>query len=98
MMNIERTIEKLSTMEDPRRQWGNIRHRLIDILFIALCSTICTGEIFDEMEDFGQTHYDWLKQYIELPNGIPDSDTFRRVFERLNSKKLMECLETACWR
>lgn len=94
-MNIERTIKELSTLEDPRRQWGNIRHRLMDILFIALCSTICAGENFDEMEDFGQTHSDWLKQYIELPNGIPDSDTFRRVFERLDSNQLMTCLENS---
>ncbi len=26
-----------------------------------------------------------------LPHGIPDSDTFRRVFERLNPKGLAEC-------
>ena len=30
--------------------------------------------------------------FLELPNGIPDSDTFRRLFERLNPAELSECL------
>ena len=44
------------------------------------------------MEDFGRTREEWLKQFLELPNGIPDSGTFRRVFERLNPKELSQCL------
>ena len=27
-----------------------------------------------------------------MPHGIPDSDTFRRVFERINPEALSECL------
>lgn len=30
--------------------------------------------------------------FLELPNGIPDSDTFRRLFERLDPEALSECL------
>jgi len=33
-----------------------------------------------------------LRGFLELPNGIPDSDTFRRVFERLNPDELSKCL------
>lgn len=38
------------------------------------------------------TREEWLRTFLELPNGIPDSDTFRRVFERLNPKELSACL------
>ncbi len=31
---------------------------------------------------------------MELPNGIPDSDTFRRLFERLNPAELSACLNS----
>lgn len=45
------------------------------------------------MEDFGRTREEWLKQFIELPNVIPDSsDIFCRVFECLNMKDLSQCL------
>jgi hypothetical protein len=36
------------------------------------------------MEDFGEAKKDWLKTFLELPNGIPSHDTFNRVFAALN--------------
>jgi predicted transposase YbfD/YdcC len=45
------------------------------------------------MEDFGIEREEWLCTFLELPHGIPDSDTFRRVYERLNPKELSACLE-----
>jgi predicted transposase YbfD/YdcC len=50
------------------------------------------GEDFVDMELFGRDREEWLKTFLELPNGIPDSDTFRRTFEKLNPKELSECL------
>ena len=44
------------------------------------------------MEDFGKEREEWLRTFIELPNGIPDSDTFRRVFERINPSELSTAL------
>ena len=80
-------------MEDPRRtDRGNIRHKLEDIIVIGLCTLICNGEDFPDMEEFGKEREEWLRQFLTLPNGTPDRDTFRRVFERINPKSLSECL------
>ena len=80
-------------MEDPRRtDRGNIRHKLEDIVIIGLCTLICGGEDFPDMEEFGKEREESLRRFLELPNGIPDSDTFRRVFERINPEALSECL------
>ena len=92
-MEIKELKELLSKAEDPRRtDRGNIRHKLEDIIIIGLCTLICNGEDFCDMEDFGNEREEYLKNFLELPNGIPDSDTFRRVFERLNPNALSECL------
>ena len=86
-------VEQLKKLEDPRRtDRGNIRHKLEDIIVIGLCTLICNGEDFLDMEEFGKEREEWLRQFLTLPNGIPDSDTFRRVFERINPKALSECL------
>jgi predicted phosphoadenosine phosphosulfate sulfurtransferase len=53
---------------------------------------MCKGEDFTDMEDFGNEREEWLKTLPELPNGIPDSDTFRRVFERINPEELADAL------
>ena len=90
---MEQLIEKLNRLTDIRRQWGNLRHKLVDIVFIGLVSVICGGTDFAHMEDTGYGKLDWFKERLELPNGIPDSDTFRRVFERLDPQELAEILQ-----
>lgn len=91
-MEIKKLQESITEVKDPRRQWGNIRHKLEDILIIGLCSVICQGEDFEDMELFGTERKDWLAGFLELPNGIPDSDTFRRVFERVDPQELSKWL------
>ena len=90
---MEHLIERLSELTDMRRQWGNLRHKLVDIVFIGLVSVICGGMDFAHMEDTGYGKLDWFRERLELPNGIPDSDTFRRVFERLNPEELAKILQ-----
>ena len=86
--------EEISEVRDPRRKYGNLRHKLEDIIIIGLLSTICLGEDFADMEEFGVERKDWLCDFLELPNGIPDSDTFRRVFERLKPEEMSKCLSS----
>ncbi len=75
-------IEHLEQINDPRREITK-RHKLIDILVIAICATVCGAEAWTEMEEFGEAKEDWLRTFLELPNGIPSHDTFRRVFMRV---------------
>jgi len=91
--NIQRMKEALRGVNDPRRQWGYIRHKLLDMLVIGLCSIIARGEYFDEMEELGKAWEPWFRKFLELPNGIPDEDTFRRIFERVEPAQLLECLQ-----
>ena len=78
---MKKLLKSLDTVTDARRPWGNIRHKLVDIVFIGLVSVICGGTDFVHMEDTGYGKMEWFKNVLELPNGIPDSDTFRRVFD-----------------
>ena len=91
-MNMQQLKEEIVGISDPRRVYGNLRHKLENIIVIGLLSTICLGEDFVDMEEFGKEREDWLRGFLELPNGIPDSDTFRRVFEKLNPGELSKCL------
>ncbi len=66
-------------------------HELIDVLEIALCTQLCGGETFDDMEDFGKAKYDRFKAFLGLRNGIPSHDTFNRVFAALDPKQFLDC-------
>lgn len=84
-------IKFFSIIADPRVERTK-EHRLIDIIVIALCSVLCGAEGFTEIEEFGKSKKEWFKSFLELPNGIPSHDTFRRVFMILDAKNFREVL------
>ena len=82
----------LAHINDPRRRWGNLRHKLVDMLVIALCGVIIGEDEFEVIEEWALEREDWLRGFLELPNGIPDKDTFRRLFERIEPQALLRNL------
>jgi len=83
-------VEHFSQIEDPRIERSK-RHKLIDILTLAILAVICGADSWVGMESFGQAKLKWLKRVLELPNGIPSHDTFARVFARLNPEQFQQC-------
>jgi predicted transposase YbfD/YdcC len=73
-------VEKLQAIPDPRRQCRNLKHRLVDILLLGLCGVLADCDDFVQIADWARHHEDFLRTFLELPNGIPAHDTFRRVF------------------
>ncbi len=80
----------LSEMADPRVDRTR-DHKLTDILVIGVCSVLCGGEGFNDMETFGKAQHTWLQGFLALPNGIPSHDTFNRVFQAIDPKEFSEC-------
>lgn len=62
-------------LDDPRGDQGK-RHKLIDIITIAVCAIICGADSWVDVELFGNSKKDWLRRFLELPHGIPSHDTF----------------------
>src|SRR5438876_9961116 len=79
-------------LTDPRMQRTR-RHVLHDILVIALCAMIANANTWVDIERYGKTKLDFLRRFLELPNGIPSHDTFSRVFAKLDPAALLVCLQ-----
>jgi len=85
---MERSIIEILTEVPDYRKGNAIRHNLEDILAIGLFSMICNGNTFADMELFGEIHEKTLKEFLELPYGIPSHDTFETVFAKLAPQAL----------
>jgi predicted transposase YbfD/YdcC len=83
-------VECFADLPDPRVERTRA-HKLIDILVIAICATLCGAEGWDDMVLFAECKREWLKARLELQNGIPSADTFRRVLSRLDPPALQKC-------
>ena len=85
------SIEKnFGGLEDPRIERNKL-HKLLDIIVIAICGVICGADNWVDIEMFGIKKEAWLRQFLELPNGIPSHDTFGRVFGLLNGEQFQQC-------
>lgn len=80
------------SLTDPRLDRTR-RHVLQDILVIALCAMIANANTWVDIERYGKTKLDFLRRFLELPNGIPSHDTFSRVFAKLDPAALLICLQ-----
>jgi predicted transposase YbfD/YdcC len=81
----------LESVVDPRVNRSR-RHKLVDILVIALCGYLAGCEGWVDVELFGISKRKWLEKFLELPNGIPSHDTFGRVFALLDPQQLAQAL------
>ena len=81
----------LENVTDPRVNRSK-RHKLVDILVIALCGFIAGCEGWVDVELFGTSKRQWLEKFLDLPNGIPSHDTFGRVFALLDPGQLTRVL------
>jgi predicted transposase YbfD/YdcC len=72
-----------SDISDPRVQ-GRCAYPLIEMITIAICAVVAGAETWTDIETFGRSKRDWLKQFLELENGIPSHDTFGDVFRILD--------------
>ena len=78
-MSIEKLGRHFVAVEDPRRS-GKVERRLVGLLVIAVCAVIACAESWDDIALYGRSKLLWLRTFLELSNGVPSHDTFRRVF------------------
>jgi predicted transposase YbfD/YdcC len=78
-------------LKDPRRRHRR-RHRLLDIVVLAVCAVTGGADNWEEIAAFGRRHRAWFQRYLSLPGGIPSPDTFIRLFARLDPQVFQRCL------
>ena len=78
-------------LSDPRSETHSSRHLLVDILMLTILAVICSADSWVAIERFGRSKEEWLKTFLELPNGIPSHDTMGDLFSRLDPKQLQDC-------
>ena len=83
-------LDCFATLEDPRIERTK-RRKLLDIVAIAICATICGADSWVHVEMFGRSKEEWFRIFLELPGGIPSHDTFGQVFSRPDPEQFQSC-------
>ena len=80
-------LDYVSTVTDIRQE-RKVLHKMMDIIMLVFFAMLANADDWMEMEVFGKEHEKFLRNYLELPNGIPSHDTIHRVFAMVPSEFL----------
>jgi predicted transposase YbfD/YdcC len=86
-------FDTFCSITDPR-DGGHTLHHFGEILFIAFAGLLCGVRSYELMEEFAHLREDWLRKWLQLPNGIPSYNTFSRVFQAIEPTVFATCIAT----
>ena len=66
-------------------------HPLKDIIMLTIMAVICGADSYIEIEEFGLAKEQWIRQFLELPHGIPSHDTIGRVMANIYPEEFESC-------
>src|SRR3990172_12767459 len=90
---IDSFADHFANLQDPRLV-ARSKHKLLDLIVIAVLAMICGAEGWTDMEEFGRAREAWLRTFLELPSGIPTDDAFRRFFGKLSPSAFERAFST----
>ena len=61
-------LDHFADLDDPRVERTR-RHKLVDIIAIAICAIICGADSWVHVELFGRSKLGWFQTFLELPGG-----------------------------
>lgn len=67
------------------------RHDLLEVVTIALVTSIYGAESYVDFADFGRDRERLFKDFLKLENGLPSHDTFSHLFRLLDPAALAAC-------
>ena len=79
-----------SCLQDPRKDRCK-KHNLMDIIVLSILAVLSGSESYDDIELFGKENSAFLKQILQLNNGIPSHDTINRVFQSIDPRHFEQC-------
>lgn len=89
---MEEILKNIEFIEDIRQQ-AKVRHKFLDIVVIVLFAKLANANDWEEMEAFAECHEKFLRQYIDLENGIPSHDTLQRVMGSIDPQHMQNLYE-----
>lgn len=89
MSKLVEFLDFFKDLEDPRIDRKKL-HPVPEILLLTLCGVISGCDGWSDIEEFGQSKREFLRNYLLYSNGIPSDDTLRRFFRAINPKSFSE--------
>ena len=89
-IGLDEVVRHFEELEDPRSE-VNLRHPLQSVVVIALVAVLAGAGGPTAIAHWAVLKQEFLLQVLDLPNGIPSKDVFRRVLMALKPAAFQAC-------
>lgn len=86
-------LEHIKDVPD-HRVAGMVTYPLNEVLLATLVGVLCGADDWDVIELLSREYLPWLKKFLPYKQGIPQAQTFRKIFQLLPPKVLEERFTT----
>jgi len=86
-------LKHFNSISDPRIERCK-KHKLLDILHLAIRAVLSGAQRWEDIEDFGLLKLYWLKKYRAFEAVIPRNDTIARVICRLKVDEIEHAFQS----
>lgn len=84
---IKKLKEQLKTLSDTRMK-KKTKFKIWDIIICTILAVLFNANNWEDVHDFVDNHYKWLREFLLMTGGIPCVKTYERVFAIINPKEL----------
>ena len=85
-------VKYFESLPDPRHT-RNRKHRLVDVIVIAVCGVMVGCEGPTAISLWAKNKREFLQTFLELPCGLPSRDCLRRVLSLLKPEAFQQCFQ-----
>jgi predicted transposase YbfD/YdcC len=89
-IGLDEVVRHFEELEDPRSE-VNLRHPFVSVVVIALLAVLAGAGGPTAIARWAVLKQEFLLQVLDLPNGIPRKDVFRRVLMALKPAAFQAC-------
>jgi predicted transposase YbfD/YdcC len=93
LQDVDSIVQNFNQLEDPRST-VNQRHLLGDLIVICIMGVIAGADGPLAIGVWAANNKRWLRQRLQLPNGIPSHDTIGRLLAALSPVGFQSCFES----
>ena len=88
---MKRLKDNLKKIKDTRIK-GKTKFKIWDIIICGILAVLFGSQDWEDIREFVDNHYEWLREFLLLTGGIPCAKTYERVFSIIDSKELENIL------
>jgi predicted transposase YbfD/YdcC len=92
-IGLDEVARHFEDLEDPRSH-VNRRHPLVSVVVIALMAVLAGADGPTGIAEWAALKEEFLREALDLPNGVPRKDVFRRVLMSLKPAAFQACFAT----